>query len=107
MPERVDEEHWLVRTAENVIAGPYNKDQIRDLIRDGQLKLPDEVCAANGHWFYLHEHEEVAQHLGPDVSRRLIEPDAEPTQTQTETEENNLEALKLAEESLVNSDGAT
>jgi hypothetical protein len=108
MEDALVEDHWLVRTAENVIAGPYNKEQICDLIRDGQLKLPDEICAANGHWFYLHEHEEVALHLGADISRRLIEPDAEHTQTQTETE-NNVEAmqLKAAEERLEGSDGST
>jgi hypothetical protein len=89
-------EHWLVRTAENVIAGPYSKEQICELIREGELTLPDEVCPANRHWFFLHEREEVARSLGVEMSDHLVEPDDEPTHTQTETE-TNLEALRMAE----------
>ena len=29
---------WLVRTARNIIAGPYPKDQVCQLIRDGQFE---------------------------------------------------------------------
>jgi hypothetical protein len=77
-------DQWLVRTAENVIAGPYTLEQVRGLIKDGQLSLQDEVCQANGYWIFLHETEEVAKQIGQDVIKYLGERGEDLTQTQTE-----------------------
>lgn len=60
---------WLIRTADNLVAGPYSRDQVRQLIRDGQLGLDDEVCPANGYWFFLHERDEVRDLLAVEVPK--------------------------------------
>lgn len=78
-------EQWLVRTAENVIAGPFSKDQIVDLIREQGLTDRDEICQANDYWFFLSERELVLDRLGiepPAPSRNLQDPDEEETQTE-------------------------
>lgn len=80
-------EQWLVRTAENVIAGPYDKQQVLQLIRQGRLGSQDEVCRANSYWVFLHEHEEVLRHMGREAVQLLLEGSGEDaTQTQTQTE---------------------
>jgi len=77
---------WLVRTAQNQIAGPYSKEQIIDMIQRGQIGLQDEVCQANHYWIYLHEREEVSAQLGIEVLRSKKERgDEEITETQTES----------------------
>lgn len=58
---------WLVRTANNVISGPYNKEQVAGLIRDGKLSSQDEVCQSCDQWIYLHEREEILSRLGVEV----------------------------------------
>jgi len=85
---------WLVRTAENFVAGPYTRDQIRQLMRESQLGLQDEVCQANGYWIYLHEKEEVVRHLGADTIQWLGESGEEITLTQTES---SIEEIELTE----------
>jgi hypothetical protein len=60
---------WLIRTADNLVAGPYSRDQVCQLIRDGQLGLQDEVCPANGYWIFLHEREEVKKFLAIEVPK--------------------------------------
>lgn len=64
-------DQWLIRTARNVIVGPYPRDKIRELILEGKLEVEDEVCPANGYWFSLHESEEVLRQLGirPPISQ--------------------------------------
>src|SRR5688500_16240212 len=76
-------DQWLVRTSKNLIAGPYTKDQICQLIRDGQLTHQDEVCRANDYWITLHEREEVLRLLGIEMPKAAGE--EEVTETQTET----------------------
>ncbi len=78
-------DQWLVRTAQNWIAGPYTRAQVCDLVKQGKLSLQDEVCTANGYWFYLHEREEVLGQLGIEVPRqKKARSDDEITETQTE-----------------------
>src|SRR5258707_349518 len=73
---------WLVRTAQNEIAGPYTVEQIKQLVGGGQLTLQDENCPANGYWIFLHGKEEVLKLLGLQFPRAGID---ESTETQTET----------------------
>jgi hypothetical protein len=61
-------DQWLIRTVENAISGPYTKEQVCQLILDGELGVQDEVCQANGYWIFLHEREEVMRQLGVEVS---------------------------------------
>lgn len=82
-------DQWLVRTSQNIIAGPYTKEQVLHLVRDGQLGTQDEVCPANGYWFFLHETEEVTRQLGISVPRALGD-DEEVTETQTQTDTTSL-----------------
>jgi hypothetical protein len=63
----IELDQWLIRTAQNWIAGPYKADQVRQMILDRKLTLQDEVCSANGYWVYLHEREEILQQLGIEV----------------------------------------
>ena len=78
---------WLTRTANNQILGPFAQSEICHKIERGDLKLQDEVCSANGYWFYLHEAEEVKAQLGIQVPRlRNQGAYDEITQTQTEVE---------------------
>lgn len=78
-------DQWLVRTAQNWIAGPYTRTQVCDLVKQGKLSIQDEVCPANGYWFYLHEREEVLSQLGIEVPRqKKARADDEVTETQTE-----------------------
>src|SRR3954471_13137598 len=82
----VEVDQWLVRTAQNLIMGPYKKEDVLNLIREGSLTLQDEVCQANHFWFYLHEHEELKRQLGLEMPHQLpADDDVTLTQTQTET----------------------
>ena len=79
-------DEWLTRTSHNQITGPFTQAEVCQKIQKGELKLQDEVCAANGYWFYLHESEEVRQQLGVQVPRmKSFGQDDEVTQTQTQT----------------------
>ena len=63
----MSQDQWLIRTADNWIAGPYTKQQVCEMIRDQKLSAEDEVCPSNGFWFYLSERQEVVKQLGADV----------------------------------------
>jgi hypothetical protein len=75
-------DQWLVRTANNWIAGPYSVDQVCQMVRDGKLVLQDEICLANKYWVYLHEREEVKQLLGIEVPKAHPGSDDEVTETE-------------------------
>jgi hypothetical protein len=76
---------WLVRTSQNLIAGPYSRDQVRQMILSGQLRAQDEVCRSNHYWIQLHEREEVSSELGADLLAHLaLESDEEATLTRTD-----------------------
>jgi hypothetical protein len=83
-------DQWLVRTASNRIDGPFPREQVIEMIRDGKLGLQDEICQANQYWIYLHEHQEVQRQLGIQMPRNARNPgergEEEITETQTETE---------------------
>jgi len=79
-------DQWLIRTADNRLAGPYSREQVCGLIRDGRLTHQDEVCSANGYWIYLHEREEVRKLLGIDMPKPPRGADDEVTQTDTRAE---------------------
>jgi cobalamin biosynthesis Mg chelatase CobN len=72
-------ERWLVRTAQNQIQGPFSKEQLCQKILDGQVSFQDEVCPANGYWFYLHERQYVQEHLGVEVPKEPRKVDDEET----------------------------
>jgi hypothetical protein len=60
-------QQWLIRTADNWISGPYTLDQVSQMILGGKLGPEDEVCTANGYWFYLHESTELKTQLGIEL----------------------------------------
>jgi hypothetical protein len=76
-------DQWLVRTSRNWIAGPYLKEQVRQMIAEGKLTLDDEVCSATGYWFFLHEHDEVRTLLGIEVPVRASRHGDDVTETLT------------------------
>jgi hypothetical protein len=78
-------EQWLVRTQQNVIMGPYSREEVREMIQEGSLGLQDEVCQANHYWIYLHEREELIKQLGMEPPAYQVS-DEDVTLTQTETE---------------------
>jgi hypothetical protein len=87
-------DQWLVRTSSNRIEGPYSRDQVVELIRDGKLGPQDEVCQANQYWIFLHEQHEVQRQLGIQMPRSKSGKSAasgeeEITETQTETDTEN------------------
>ncbi len=89
-------DQWLVRTSQNVILGPYSKDEVCAMIGEGALGLQDEVCLANHFWFFLHEHEEVKRQLGVEVPTAQLISEDDVTLTQTET----IDAIKAAQAEL-------
>lgn len=78
---------WLVRTAKNVISGPFSREKVSELVRSGALALQDEICNANRYWVYLHEREEIRRQLGVEPPMPPVNPDEEITETQTKTGE--------------------
>lgn len=80
---------WLIRTAENVLAGPVPRERVLEWIEGGRLGAQDEVCAGGSFWFYLSEAAEVKSQLGLDAP--ILDSSAayvqdEITQTQTVTD---------------------
>jgi hypothetical protein len=73
---------WMVRTAQNVMKGPYSIDEIRDFIQSSKLTTLDEVCPSGGYWFFLHEAEEVETQLGVAPPLPLHAAEDEVTQTE-------------------------
>lgn len=78
-------DQWLVRTSNNIIAGPYSRDQVVKLIHEGKLGLQDEVCQANQYWIFLHEHLEVLRQLNISMPKSSRAEEEEVTETQTDT----------------------
>jgi hypothetical protein len=97
-------DEWLVRTAQNLIAGPYTQAQIIQLIRDGQLSLQDEICPANGYWIFLHERDEVKRALAIELPRSMA-PGGEEEITETQTEATSPEIEPASEGSLPGTPG--
>jgi hypothetical protein len=69
-------QQWLVRTAKNLISGPYPKEKIQEMVASGELLPQDEVCEAHNFWISLHDRKEVLQYLGIAIPK---EDDAEPS----------------------------
>src|SRR5687768_6106846 len=78
--------HWLVRTAKNVISGPFNKETLCQMILSGELGSQDEVCESGQYWIFLHEREEVSRQLGINLPKPPKGEDDETTETQTQTQ---------------------
>lgn len=76
-------EKWLVRSEKNQITGPYTREQLRQMILQGQFDLQDEVCAGNSYWIALNEADEVRTQLDVTVPLRAKKIDEEDTQTET------------------------
>lgn len=74
----------MIRTKENVLSGPFPKEEIVQRVLSGQLREADEVCAGDGYWIYLHERLESRALLGVDLPR-TEEFHEEATETGTET----------------------
>jgi len=81
---------WMIRTAENILSGPFTKDQVIQLIQEGKLDLTDEVCGSGHYWVFLHEEVEIKTQLGIDLPQSFF--DAEES---TQTESDNTPAAHL------------
>jgi hypothetical protein len=81
---------WMIRTAENILSGPFTKDQVIQLIQEGKLDLTDEVCGSGHYWVFLHEEAEIKTQLGVDLPQSFF--DAEES---TQTESDNTPAAHL------------
>jgi hypothetical protein len=77
---------FLVRTKENRITGPFEKDELADRVAKGELRELDEIAEANGYWIYLHERAESKRLLGVELPRKKAKDDLHEEQTETETE---------------------
>lgn len=84
-------DQWLIRTAENWIAGPYPKEQVRKMVLEGKLGLQDEICSANGYWLYLHEHAEIQKALGVQIPKSSNGDEVTETQIPTGPQETRSE----------------
>ncbi len=67
---------WLIRTNENLIAGPYPKEQIRKLIADKTLTPQDEICQANRQWVILTHVDEAEKLLDFEFPKDWFKPDS-------------------------------
>lgn len=74
---------WLIRTTDNWIAGPYTKEQIKEMILSGKLSPQDEICAANHYWISIHERDEIKLQLGIEPPPALSPDDEEITENNT------------------------
>lgn len=96
-------ERWLVRTEKNVISGPYPRELVQQMIRDGKLALEDEVCCANSYWFFLHEQDEVQKLLGVRAPKLdSMDNEITETETQTDTQTRSVQAQTQAKEHSLN-----
>lgn len=80
MPQR-----WLVRTAENRILGPLERDEVIAKIQSREFGRADEICPSGGYWFYLYEGDEVERMLGIRPPPSTHDPHDEITATGTRT----------------------
>ncbi len=76
--EKNSENKWLVK-AENKILGPYNFDQIIDLIRRKQISLIDEIRDPETRWLYVRENAEFKNIV--EEMRKEIDSRSESTKT--------------------------
>jgi len=81
---------WMIRTAENILSGPFSRQQIVQLIEEGKLDITDEVCGSSGYWIFLHEQAEVKRHLGFDLPKAFFD-----TEESTQTESDKTPAAHL------------
>lgn len=72
------EKKWLVKS-ENKILGPYNFDQVVDLIRKKQITLIDEVRDPEVRWLYIRENSEFKNIV--EEMRKEIDAKQENTKT--------------------------
>ncbi|MEQ1722337.1 MAG: hypothetical protein ABL930_04120, partial [Pseudobdellovibrio sp.] len=72
------EKKWLVKS-ENKILGPYNFDQVVDLIRKKQIALIDEVRDTEIRWLYIRENNEFKSIV--EEMRKEIDSKQESTKT--------------------------
>lgn len=66
------EKKWLIKS-ENKILGPYNFDQIIDLIRKKQLSLIDEIRDPETRWLYVRENTEfkgIVEEMRKEIDAR-------------------------------------
>lgn len=79
--------HFLIRTKENRISGPFAKEDVVARMLRGELREVDEICPGNGYWIYLHEREESIRMLGTALARNEgIHDDSTETDTETVTQ---------------------
>ncbi len=63
MNSSLTEKKWLVKS-ENKILGPYNFDQVEDLLLKKQISIIDEIRDTQTRWLYLRENTEFKSVIG-------------------------------------------
>ncbi len=84
-------ELWLVRTFKNQILGPFEREDLIKMIRQGALDVQDEVCPSLGYWIGLHERGEIQNRLGVELPKKR------PLGEEDEITENDLTLTSLSE----------
>lgn len=82
--EKTPSSQLMIRTKENVLSGPFPKEEIVQRVMKGQLREADEVCSGDGYWIFLHERSESLALLGTQLPR-VEDFHEERTETGTET----------------------
>ncbi len=87
---------WLIRDNLNTIRGPFNHNEVLQLLKKGQLKSKTEIARANSYWFAVEEKAEVAKFF-PELG---IKVDEQPTQmtstlTQADLSGDQIEATQI------------
>jgi len=60
------EKNWLIRTKNNHILGPVSKGKVKELLENGSIKADDELCSADGYWFFVKETDLVNKYVKGD-----------------------------------------
>ncbi len=58
---------WLIRTSRFKILGPISRGKIIELYEKGSFDKEDEICPANGFWFFIREKDLLQKYLLDEV----------------------------------------
>jgi len=58
-----NEVKWMIRTRNNHLLGPIQKEKLIELLKSNSLDEDDEVCSGNGYWFKIKEKEYVSRYI--------------------------------------------
>lgn len=98
MSSMISDKKWLIKS-ENKILGPYNFEQIEDLLIKKQISLIDEVRDTNTRWLYLRENTEFKKTI--EAVRSRMDAKSESTKAIHTNVTGTITATERAEETKV------